>query len=204
MEKIFKVDDDNLNEFKFIFTDGSKYKNMAGCAVFQENLKIKLGYKFPDFVSVFTTELIAIKKALELIKRYNFQKAIIFTDNKSCIAKLQNLFYTTKLLDAEYYVIWNNIARLVEGGHNVKLLWVKAHSGIVGNELAKRASEHGPEVKVAMYKDFLNKVSQRINMEWQKDWDVSSQTRGQYYKRIKPVVNKKLWQEQFKEEDRRV
>ncbi|XP_026471430.1 uncharacterized protein LOC113375702 [Ctenocephalides felis] len=132
------------------------------------------------------------KKGLELSDDKS-SKAIIFTDNKSCIM---------------YYVIWNNIARLVEGGHNVKLLWVKAHSGIVGNEeadkLAKRASEHGPQVKVAMYKDFLNKVSQRINIEWQKDWNVSSQTRGQYYKRIKPVVDKKLWQEQFKEEDRRV
>ncbi|XP_026476372.1 uncharacterized protein LOC113381968 [Ctenocephalides felis] len=147
-------------------TNGSKINNKTGCALFYENDNIKIGYKLPDFVSIWSAELIAIKKAIEYIESHKITKVAIVTDSKSCIDKLKNLFHTNRLSETLVYEVWNRLIQLLENGYTVKLLWTRSHSGSSGNDeadsIAKWATEYGTMINLATRKDYINNSKKKI------------------------------------------
>ncbi|XP_026475988.1 uncharacterized protein LOC113381241 [Ctenocephalides felis] len=155
-----------IRDYNVIYTDGSKLDQKVGCAIYLENLNIKLGYKLPDFASIFTAEIFAIKKAIELIQRHKIMKTVIFTDSKSSIETLQNLYNKTQTSDILFYEVWYDINRLMRIGYTIKIIWIKAHSGIKGNEiadkLAKQATKNGSIMHVATYKDYVKRCKIEI------------------------------------------
>ncbi|XP_026471243.1 uncharacterized protein LOC113375526 [Ctenocephalides felis] len=196
-----------IRDYNVIYTDGSKLDQKVGCAIYLENLNIKLGYKLPDFASIFTAEIFAIKKAIELIQRHKIMKTVIFTDSKSSIETLQNLYNKTQTSDILFYEVWFDIIRLMRIEYTIKIIWIKAHSGIKGNEiadkLAKQATKNGSIMHVATYKDYVKRCKNRNFKEWQKVWIDPNETRGAYYRICNPTVGSRMWQESFKFEDRR-
>ncbi|XP_026471583.1 uncharacterized protein LOC113375849 [Ctenocephalides felis] len=166
IEKIFNTNTINIEDYKVIFTDGSKINNKTGCALFYENDNIKIGYKLPDFVSIWSAELIAIKKAIEYIESHKITKVVIVTDSKSCIDKLKNLFLTNRLSETLVYEVWNRLIQLLENGYTVKLLWTRSHSGSSGNDeadlIAKWATEYGTMINLATRKDYINNSKKKI------------------------------------------
>ena len=86
----------------------------------------------PDSASIFTAEIWAIIKALEVIKNASASKFIIFTDSLSC---LQALLY----MKLEHPLIGMAIRKCVFlniANKNIILCWVPSHVGIRGHEKA--------------------------------------------------------------------
>ncbi|XP_026469998.1 uncharacterized protein LOC113373949 [Ctenocephalides felis] len=206
IEKIFNTNTINIEDYKVIFTDGSKINNKTGCALFYENDNIKIGYKLPDFVSIWSAELIAIKKSIEYIESHKITKAVIVTDSKSCIDKLKNLFLTNRLSETLVYEVWNRLIQLLENGYTVKLLWTRSHSGSSGNDeadsIAKWATEYGTMINLATRKDYINNSKKKILEKWQEQWNRSSETKGRHYKAVNPKLKMKPWFRKYADENR--
>lgn len=55
--------------------------------------------KLADCASIFTSEVMAKNKAIEIAKLNEYNKTFILTDSKSNIGKLTNIYKTNKLDD---------------------------------------------------------------------------------------------------------
>ena len=100
-------------------------------------------------------ELLAIAKALEMaFKQFSAEidlpsttprSVVIFTDSQRGIERLQN-FADPCFPDTDRFAIelsLGGIKKLHAVGVEVSILWVKAHYGIEGNELADDVASHG-------------------------------------------------------------
>ncbi|CAG5109280.1 Protein of unknown function, partial [Cotesia congregata] len=80
-----------------IYTDGSKKDNKAGCALFSEDTTEI--HKLPDAYSVFSCELFAIWKTLQLAKEnLTDQNLVIYTDSSSSIRAIEDPRSTNPIL----------------------------------------------------------------------------------------------------------
>lgn len=61
-----------------IYTDGSKSESGVGCSYVCNNRSFS--FSLPNICSSFTAEIIAIKLAIEYIRRQTYRKSIIYTD----------------------------------------------------------------------------------------------------------------------------
>ncbi|KAB0796566.1 hypothetical protein PPYR_10627 [Photinus pyralis] len=78
------------NDRQIIYTDGSKIKNLVGCAFIHEDNSYQ--YKLPDAPSVYSAELYSIKEALGYISRNVYDKFLIVTDSLSALQGLNNMY----------------------------------------------------------------------------------------------------------------
>jgi len=115
--------------YEEIYTDGSKNNDQYGSAVVTRNNKYK--FKCHNYCSVFTTELFAIKKALELRET---TKTIIYTDSLSAVHAIMNNKNKNPLVQQ----IQND---LNSNNKTTILCWIPSHVGIVGNELADKCAK---------------------------------------------------------------
>ncbi|CAK1546358.1 unnamed protein product [Leptosia nina] len=127
-----------------IFTDGSKIEGKVGAAYVVikngkeiTNKKLKLGNQ----CSVYQAELLAIIKALEALSHGTWEEEInILSDSLSSIKAITELNSNHQLV----FQIKNKIRELQDQNIVVKLNWIKAHVGLIGNEradeLAKEAA----------------------------------------------------------------
>lgn len=131
----------NLNEIEFkelsIYTDGSKIKGKVGGAtsvwingVETHNHTFRLG----DKCSVFQAELVALLRACRLLTRrpYSGKSADIFSDSRSALQAIEDPISLHPIV----VEIKNAIHNLESLGGQVKFYWVRAHTGIKGNERA--------------------------------------------------------------------
>ncbi|XP_026471465.1 uncharacterized protein LOC113375733 [Ctenocephalides felis] len=129
-------------------------------------------------------------------------------NNQSCISKLRNLTKSTTLQEVIYYEILKYIQQILCKGGDVKIIWVKAHSGMAGNEIAdriaKQAADNGEVINEVTLIDYINASKNNCMQLWQNEWDNTSSTIGNYYKNINPSVGNKIWQRLYKDERRHV
>lgn len=129
---MFNEIQNNLSNYNFIYTDGSKNNNNVGYSVTTENTVIKLG-ALPDHSSILTAELIAINIAVSYIgiKR---GKYAICTDSLSSLKAILNItnnnIYASNIRDF-----------LIKRTTDIKLIWVPSHINIPGNEFADTAAK---------------------------------------------------------------
>nr|CAH7736489.1 unnamed protein product [Callosobruchus chinensis] len=84
-------------KWTWIFTDGSKQDNAVGCAFFHYNENYSEQYRLPIECSIYSAELVAIKKALEYcLNNSQMQRIAVFTDSKSACLKLDSHNLSTK------------------------------------------------------------------------------------------------------------
>lgn len=109
--------------------------------------------------TIFTTECIALSKALEIAERqYENKTIIIMTDSESMVNGLKNIGMDTNPNPWLTRILWqlegSNKKRRSNrgGGKEIKIAWVLTHVEIEGNEgadtLAKEMTELTPEEQI--------------------------------------------------------
>lgn len=136
-----------------IYTDGSKRKEgkSTGASVIIEGSDQAYYWCLPKECSIFTAEAFAIKSALEHIhtkQEGNWtNEIIILSDSKSVLQALSKNkidAYTNKyILEIKY---WYNKIK-TEFRKNITFIWIPAHKGIEGNEIADKIAKEATEEK---------------------------------------------------------
>lgn len=195
----------NSRGYEEIYTDGSKVNNEVGCAMIHEKKEFQKLIKLPDFVSVYTAELVAIGEAVKYIKNLNIRRAIVYTDCKSCVEKLISINKKNLFEEAIYTEIRSELENIKLIGNEIKITWIRGHNGIEGNEkvdkLAKIATKQGEKMDIMLKSDVENISKRNVEEEWQKIWDDT--VKGKTYKTIENKIRKKTWFKSLKNEDRK-
>jgi len=175
-----------------IYTDGSKDQGgRVGAAFWVPEFKYSEKYRLTDNSTVYTSEIEAIKKALNFVKDQALTRdVIIFTDSLSAVQALNNIKNNVNDKNVK------SICRLANNiNANIKITWIPGHAGIPGNEevdkLAKEATTH-QTVDLAIPAG-INELRERADKymlsQWQIDYDNSP--KGLHYKEIEPKVSLK-------------
>jgi ribonuclease HI len=134
-----------------IYTDGSKNEQgvRAGVAVFSgKELITKLKYKLDNRCSNNQAEQLAIAKALEALETTGIEEnsshtAAVIMDSSICLDSIKNVNNHSYLIEE----IRERLTKLERSNWTVAFSWAKAHSGILGNELADQLAKTAARVK---------------------------------------------------------
>ena len=153
-------------DFHHIFTDGSVKENKTGCAVINgENSHL---YRLPDQTNIFTAELYAIFKAIEIIDESIGEKFLICSDSLSALQAIQG-----GTINA---LVHNIYEKLTSSNKEIHFEWVPSHLNLQGNsqadEKAKLSLELPQIEQLSLeYIDYENKVKKELKIQWQTFWD---------------------------------
>jgi ribonuclease HI len=181
-----------------IFTDGSKSEHWigAGIVIFRSGNHIKsLKYKLNKRCTTNKAEQLAILRALEFTENMQTEDkaATIYTDSQMTLDSLKNSNIHTFLIEE----IRRKLMGMGKIDWKIQFLWVKAHVGIQGNELAdtlaKKAATNADIIEC--YKKVpksvvLNELRGISVEKWQREWDQT--TKGEITGEYFPVVAARL------------
>lgn len=151
-----------------IYTDGSKSNDHVGCA-FVCGSDIH-SYSLPCFVSVFTSEFLALYKALKYIYHQSVGNFIIYTDSKSVLESISSDSFNHPLAEDVSRVH----SKLVRRGYGIAFCWVPGHIGIAGNEEADHAAKNATSllnIRIP-YDDLRNVLGSLLYNDWREDWNL--------------------------------
>ncbi|XP_071043108.1 uncharacterized protein [Parasteatoda tepidariorum] len=123
-----------------IFTDGSGMDDKKGAGVVildNTNIKEAIIERLANENSVFQSEMVAILRALQWLFQNGAKRSHIYSDSLSSLQALNDVNNKSKLVNKvkrEYLKLTNN-------SQKVRFHYVRAHIGIVGNELADYAAK---------------------------------------------------------------
>ena len=138
------------------------------------NTKIKshTEIQITPLLTVYTSELIAIPKALQWILENKPEKVVILTDSLSAIQSLESGKSHSRpdILDQ----ILDLIHCIIEADTNLLIDWCPSHCNIEGNEradhAAKSALTNGTALNYLPTPQEVYPVINRIKAEWANDW----------------------------------
>jgi len=166
----------------FTFTDGSKTDQGVGCAfVCGSDTR---SFTLPSISSVYTSELIAILKALCFIQVSGEPRHVVVSDSLSSLIALRAFNPSDPLVKD----IALKLTSLAEEGKEVSFCWIPSHVGIAGNELADAAARRAADrpctrsVPVPA-RDYRQSISAYLRAAWQSRWDTEQQNK---LRQIKP------------------
>ena len=140
-----------------IFTDGSKDGPLtgSGAVIFKgSNIKQPIhskSFSLPDYATVYNGESEIIPKCFQIILHlFNnepFSTAHFFIDNKATLKNLSKPWVTRDSLIHRIYTLAKNAPFLV----SFTYVYIPAHSGHLGNELADLAAKAGLHMPVNLF-----------------------------------------------------
>ena len=133
----------NNTHLLYIYTDGSKIDDKvgAGVAMFKgRSLEGSNSYRLKANTTVFQAEVYAILKAAHILKELDISYEVIeiYCDSQAAIKAISNNKIKTKLVK-ECVDLLNEVSQT----NHIKLKWIKAHVGHVGNEHADKCAKEG-------------------------------------------------------------
>ncbi|KAG5278648.1 hypothetical protein AALO_G00101240 [Alosa alosa] len=176
---------DTYHSFRDIYTDGSKdpESGRAGASIVVRGVGVGSFWRLTDEVSVYSTEIIAIAKALEWVEEARPERVVICSDSASVLSSLQSFRSCRMDILYEVYMYLYQLERL---GITIKFLWIPAHVGVWGNEradtLAKKALERPePEITLHLGRGEMKVLVQRAMVkQWQVIWQRENKGRHLY------------------------
>nr|XP_042909488.1 uncharacterized protein LOC122271628 [Parasteatoda tepidariorum] len=155
----------NYNDFKPIFTDGSKHDNHVGCGVVIENFTIS--EQLHQDASIFTAECYAILLALNFISDQTYRKWIIYTDSRSFISSVPHTGRNPMICK-----IQSCFTELCGEGFHIYFCWIPSHVGIRGNDLADITAKTTQNVSNNLITslDFKRICKSTIQQAWKEHW----------------------------------
>ena len=139
-----EIDEITLNSTVKIYTDGSKdQEGRVGAAVViyqEQNSKTVFKLKLHSSCSVFQAELFALERAVEWVSiNTHLAQVSILSDCMSALHEISNPNSTNS------FVV--KIHRYIKLSHSqITFLWIKAHSGMLGNEEADLAAKSAAQL----------------------------------------------------------
>ncbi|XP_026825372.1 uncharacterized protein LOC113561927 [Ooceraea biroi] len=130
-----------------MYTDGSKslLKQSTGAGIALEDLDIGYTVSLPIQCSVFTAEAMAISSALKVVETQTdtVNNIIVFTDSRSVLQALMNNHLN--VYQNKYVIEIKKLYSKFKDIYNVRIIfvWIPAHFGITGNELADYLAKTG-------------------------------------------------------------
>lgn len=114
--------------------------------------------------------MVAIDQAIDWASPHPESPVAIFSDSRSSLQALQSLTQRNKLIQ-------NIQLKLINNKH-IMLIWVRGHSGVLGNEIADGLAKEAtrcPDVDLSLVKLPISHVKSLLTSEalfsWQQDWD---------------------------------
>ena len=184
-----------------VFSDGSRTENGVGSGVCLLNNKKEVlrtySARLPDFSTVFQAEVYAINMAARLISiEYSdcMPKYIkIFTDSAAALYALGKRHLRSECVKNAV----DSLNYLASKGPSVSIVWIKAHVGHFGNEvadsLAKEATELNETEAVQMGRpinSIKNAISGKAYRTWASIW--LNQKQARMTKQFFPVIDNNM------------
>lgn len=162
---------------------------------------MELEFRAPRQASIFTLEAMAIYHALKDIEKSPFKCFVIFSDSKSVFQAL----VSDKVVGKKSYLVFliRDLLRKLElRDKRVRLFWIPAHCGIIGNEaadrVAKRAIYSSRDTSLFLpASDFKKLWKDKMWFEFHKRFMSSNIDKGNYYRNNFYVNTSKPWFSKF-------
>ena len=167
-----------------IFTDGSKIANKVGSAfvVYKNSTRIAdRKFRLPNTSSVFQAELYAIfQAALFLQTEYSDipDYCQIFSDSMSALMALQK----TEVISTLVLQTINALNKLTTSNFQISLFWIRAHSGISGNEIVDTLAKEATTLSVISFVPLPRsqvriQVLEKLRIRWKHLWNEYTEAR---------------------------
>ena len=168
-QSLFGQLNDNYQDYKPIYTDGSKVLDRVACAATAHELTAQL--RLPGNASIYTAELQALKLALNLVQNLIGLRFIVYTDSLSSLQAINGCNYNHPFI----YDLINLNNQCKSMGKSVVFAWIPSHVGIPGNERADRLAKEALNFNESNLKipstDFKVNIHKLINNKWQTLWN---------------------------------
>ena len=155
----------HANDLVF-YTDGSKSDNGVAYATISD--EVTFTTTLPSQATIFTAELLAILKAIDLGSLSHSNRVVVVTDSRSSIEALETLY-------SRHPIVRMIQGRLLASNKTFTFCWCPSHVGVAGNEkadrLARGAADGGVPTLVALPRaDAKAFIKSRSKELWRNDW----------------------------------
>ena len=200
VKSMFLEHDETHGDDYKIYTDGSKSSGGVGFAVVTDDFYDAA--KMPHTASVYTAELSAINRVLEVVYHTNKRSFVIYSDSKSVLESLNTYNPSHPLVQKAQEWLF----RISSRHKSLSFCWVPAHVGIPGNEEADKkakdiCSQREIDVKKIPHFDMKRPIRDYIFCKWQERWSSPLLVKNKKLKAIRPQIS--FWQSSF-HRDRRI
>jgi ribonuclease HI len=177
---------DNYSEHIKIYTDGSKSDSgLVGAAFYVKDYNERYSFRLSNKLTIYTAELISIKQSLIWIQKMQSifksdSQIAVFSDSKSALESIKS--EQSKLRPN---LLVNIMQILTKLSVSVTFVWIPAHVGLSGNEvadqLAKSALLHTSiDLDIKFEARELHSMAETYALKgWQTDWN-NNQSPSEY------------------------
>lgn len=145
---------DIIGDASLFYTDGSKKDEgtYVGSAIYSPQAQIQLMYRLPSHTLIFSAKAWVIYNAVILLYDLNIDNAVIITDSNSMLDALRGSSPKT----GNYFIpqIKTQLEAAQERRTLIRFIWIPAHRGIRGNEIANDLAKRAVREEMAVRFEF--------------------------------------------------